>query len=838
MLLLYDIRVGWRSLTRTPGFFAVAVFSLVLAIGANTAIFDLLNACLFKTLPVKHPEELVVLTDPTTAGVAIGVSSGARDLMSYPEFLYLKRMKSLSGVFATESALQHMDASIDGGNPETVYTRMVSGSFFSTLGVEPRLGHFFGAPVDDRPGEAPFAVISYDFWQRRFGRAQDALGKEIRLGQALLTVIGVAPPGFFGESVGSKPDIWVPLSMQMQVRPGRNWLHPQPDPTLKVEWLQVFGRLSPGYNMAQAQSEANLIFKQGLEQSYASLSGNAKKQFMDQRIRARPAAEGSSEIRDQVKQPLFLLMGAVGAVLLVCCVNVMNLLLARATARRREVTTRLALGARKVHLLRQLLTEGFIVAVFGAAGGLLLAETGANVLSRMASRPNEPIQLDATPDWRVLLFTAGIAILTTILFGLVPALRAARTEIGTALRESSAMTASPRRISLGKLFVAIQVALSLALVVGAGLFIRTLRNVQQVDLGYSRERLLTMRVDGLAAGYKELQLLAVYQRLEQALLHAPGVRAIAVSENGLLSTTDSEDEVEVAGYMPQRKNDDESRWDEVGPAYFSTLGIPVLLGREVSERDRPGTPLVCVVNQAFVKRFFGGRNPVGKTFATVYGDKRTQFEVIGVAKDTRDHYLRGEVPPRFFSSLEQGRPEIPESVYFEVRTAGDPIAELNTLRRVIRATEPNAVVLSAESMSELIDNRLRTDRLIARMTSIFGGIALLLAATGIYGVVAYSVAQRTSEIGIRMAIGAESQNVMTMVLKETAFLLAIGLIAGACLSVVIGRIINNQLVGVHSTDPTIMALSVAIFAFTGALAGVGPAWRASHIDPVAALRQT
>lgn len=838
MLLLQDVRVGWRSLTRTPGFFAVAVSSLVLGIGANTAIFDLLNACLLKTLPVKHPEQLVILTDPTTAGVAIGVSSGVRELMSYPEFQDLKRMKSLSGLFATESAMQRIDASIEGGNQEMVYTRMVSGNFFSTLGVEPHSGHFFGAEVDDRHGDAPFAVISYDFWQRRFGRAEDVLGKEIKLRQALLTVIGIAPRGFFGESVGSKPDIWLPLSMQMQVRPGRDWLHPQPDPTLKVQWLHVFGRLSPGYKLARVQSEANLIFKEGLEQSYASLMGSAKKQFMDQHIEPRPAAEGSSEVRDQVKQPLLLLLGAVGAVLLVCCVNVMNLLLARATSRRRELTTRLALGARKVHLLRQLLTESLVIAALGAVGGLLLAETGANVLTRMASGPRDPIQLDVSPDWRVLLFTAGIAMLTTVLFGLAPALRAARTEIGSALRETSAMTASAHKVSLGKLFVAMQVAFSLALVVGAGLLMRTLRNVQQVDLGYSRNRLLTIRVDGLAAGYREKQLLAVYKRLKQVLLTAPGVKAVAVSENGLLSTTDSENQVEVEGYTPHQKNEDQSRWDEVGPGYFSMLEIPILLGREITERDRPGTPLVCVVNQAFAKRFFAGRNPIGKTVATVYGDKRTEFEVIGVVKDTRDHRLRGDVPPRFFSALEQAHPEVPQSVYFEVRTAGEPSTELNTLRRVIRATVPNAIILSARSLGELLDDRLRTDRLVARMTSIFGAIALLLAATGIYGVVAYSVAQRTSEIGIRMAIGAEAQNVMAMVLKETAFLLTIGLIAGLGLSVVLGRVIRSQLVGVDSSDPSVMALSVALFALTGALAGMGPAWRAARIDPVAALRQT
>jgi predicted permease len=715
---------------------------------------------------------------------------------------------------------------------------MVSGAFFTTLRVQPQIGRFFAASVDAQPGQAPFAVLSDAFWERRFGRSMDVIGTNIKIRQAVVTVIGVAPRGFFGETIGNKPDLWIPLAMQMQLIPGRDWLHPLPDPTSKVQWLHVFGRLQPGYTLAQAQTETNVIFKRDLEESYASLSGDTKREFMDQRIRLKPAAAGASELRDsRVQQPLFILFAAVGAVLLICCVNVTNLLLARANTRRREVMIRLALGAKKGHVVRQLLTESLILSVLGAIGGLLLAQTGAELLARMVSTPRDPIQLDITPDFRVLLFTAGIAVLTTVLFGLAPALRAARTDIGTALREGAGgMTPSAAKMFLSKFFVVTQIALSLALVVGAGLFLRTLLNLQKVELGYVRERLLTMRVDGLGTGYKGQQVIALYNKLQDELSNAPGVKAVTYSENGLLSTTDSMDEVEIAGYVPRTKSDLNVRWDEVAPGYFSSLKIPILVGREITERDEPGMPLVCVANQAFAKKYFANRNPVGHHFATVYGPKKTEFEIVGVAKDIREHRLRGDEPPRFFAAVRQMAPEVPESVYFEVRTTVDPNAELLTLRRVIQRVQPNAAILTARSVKDLVDDRTHTDRLVARITTVFGTVALLLAAIGIYGVLAYAVSQRTVEIGIRMAIGAEAGKVIRMVLKETGIILGFGMAAGLGLSMLVARLISTQLVGVRSTDPLVLAAGIGLITLLGVLAGYGPALRASRVDPLIALR--
>ncbi|MBV8895825.1 MAG: ABC transporter permease [Acidobacteriaceae bacterium] len=837
MLLLRDLQFGWRSLTRTPGFFVVAVLSLVLGIGANTAIFNLLDTFLMKALPVKDPQQLVIFTDPSDSGVAIGSDSGERGLLSYPEFQDLQQMQSVSGLFATQSGLRPYQAVISGDQPEEVYLRLVSGNFFPTLGVRPHIGRFFDSSVDSQIGQAPYAVLSGNFWEKRFGREPDILGKTFRVRQAVFTVIGIAPPGFFGENVGQKPDIWVPLSMELQVMPGRDYLHPLPNPIEKAMWLHVFGRLQPGYTLAQAQSEANSIFKRGLEASYASLAADARKRFMDQHLKLRPAAMGASEMREHVQQPLFVIFAAVGTVLLICCVNVTNLLLARANTRRREVMIRLALGAKKSRVVRQLLTESLILSLLGACGGLLLAQAGAELLMRMASTASDPIELDITTDWRVLLFTAGVAVVTTMVFGLAPALRAARADIGTALREGTGgMTASAGKLRLSKVFVVAQVALSLALAVGAGLFLRTLGNLQRMDLGYSRERLLILRVDGLGAGYKGNRLLLLYNRLRDALAHAPGVKGLTLSENGLLAGTDSGDEVQVEGYTSKGKNDKNSNWDEVGPGYFSTLGIPLLLGREISARDQAGGPLVCVINQAFARLFFANRNPIGKHVTTIFGDTRTTFEIVGVAKDSRDHRLRGPVPPRFFSALLQATPEVPESVYFEVRTAVDPTAELASLRRVITTVEPNAVLFLARSLTQMVDDRTRTDLIIARITSIFGGLALLLAAIGIYGVLAYAVAQRTSEIGIRMAVGAGAGTVIQMILKETGAMVASGLAAGLVIAGVMTQLIRSQLVGMQAMDPLVFGCAVSLILVLGAVAGFGPAWRASRIDPVRALR--
>ncbi len=839
MLGLQDLHYGWRTLARTPGFLVVAVLSLALGIGANTAIFDLLNSCLMKALPVRDPQQLVTLTDPNGGGVSIGASTGERGLLSNPEFQELQRSANLfAGLCAVESEPDRLQVRLGETEPEEVRSKLVSGAYFAVLGVQPEAGRFFEPGVDAQIDSAPYAVMSDEFWERRFARDPDVLGKSMTIHHTAFTIVGIAQRGFFGETVGQRPDFWLPLSMQKQVLPGRDWLHPLPDPTEKVMWLHVFGRLKPGVTMNQAQAQANSIFKQSLAASYESLSAATRKRFMDQHLRLRPAATGASDIRERFAEPLFIVFAAVGAVLLICCANLTNLLLARASARQREITVRLALGAKKIRIIRQLLTESLVLSVLGAVGGLLLAEAAAPLLVRMASTRGSPILLQPSLDWRVLLFTAGVAIATTLVFGLTPALRAVSTDIQSTLREGSrGLTASGRRLRLGRIFVMAEVALSLVLLVGAGLFLRTLRNLERLNLGYPRDNLLLIRVIGIEAGYKDQRLLDLYRSLTERFRNTPGVRAVSYSENGLFSGTESGDTISVEGYTPHSKNDRSSRFDQVGPGYFSTLRIPLLLGREIGEHDQRGGLLVCVVNEAFAKLFFANRNPLGKHVIDQYGDKGTTFEVVGVAKNSRDHSLRGEVPPRFFTAAAQeAYQEFPPAVNFEIRTAANPNLMLKTLRRTIQEVDPNIPIASARSINELVDDRVGQDRLIADLTGIFGALALLLAAIGIYGVLAYGVSQRTSEIGIRMAIGAASGTVIRMIMRETAVMIAIGVAAGLVVSAVVTRLIESKLFGLRPMDPLVVCGAAIVMSAIGLLAAYGPAWRASRIDPATALR--
>ena len=838
MLFLQDLRFAWRQLRRTPGFLVVAVASLTLGIGANTAIFSLLNACLIRNLPVRDPERLAIVTDPASKSFIIGSQTGERRLLSYPEFRRLQQENSpLAGLCAVESEETHWQIRLDGGNEE-IRAKLVSANYFTVLGVEARIGRFFDSRADELAGGAPYVVLSDDFWSRRFGRDPGVIGKRLVVQKTVLTIIGVAARGFQGESVGQKPDAWAPLSMEPQLKPGRDWLHPAADPTENVMWLHAFGRLKAGATLNQATAHANLIFKQSLAESYASLSESGRRQFLDQRLRLKWAPNGASELRDRFAEALYVVFAAVGITLLICCANLSNLLLARANGRSREMAIRRALGANDFRIARQLFTESLLLSALGAACGLLLAKIIGPLLVRMASGSSDALGLEPALDWHVLLFTGIAAVVTTVLFGFVPALRAGRADVNATLRDGSrGVTASGGRLRLGKFFVAAQVALSLVLLVGAGLFLRTLLNLQHLDLGYSREKLLLLRVDGVAAGYTEERLETAYRQLLERFRETPGVRGVTYSQNGLFSGSESGDHVRVEGYTPRGTDDRAARFDEIGPGYFSVLGIPLRLGREIDARDRAGSAPVCVVNEAFAKLFFAGRNPLGKHVTEQYGDKLTTFEVVGVAGNSRDHNLRDATLPRIFTASAQppaGDP--PSAVNFEIRTAAEPHVMLNTLRRVVRSQDSNLPILSARTLEELIQQRVGQDRLLANLTSIFGVLALLLAAIGIYGVVAYGVSQRTNEIGIRMALGADPWKVVGWIVKESSIVVGAGLIAGLALSYLGTRLIASKLFGLGAMDPAVLGAAVFVMAAIGALAACGPAWRASRIHPASALR--
>jgi predicted permease len=832
-----DLRHAVRVLAGTPGFTAVAVLSLALGIGANTAIFSLLNGLLMSTLPVRSPHELVLLTDPGSSGVSAGSQDGERSLMTYAEFLQLQQQnRTFASLMAAGSALQRVEARVAGGREgEDVALRLVSTSYFATLGVPAILGRTFDATHEPAPGAAPQAVISHEYWQRRFGGRPDVLGRTIALRRGVLSIIGVAPPSFLGETIGERPDAWIPLAMQATVLPGRDWLHDHPGNVEKVMWLHAFGRLRPGVSRARAQADANVIFKQGLDTYYGSIADTAtRKAFLDQRLVLTPAATGASSLRTSFAEPLYVLLGAAGLVLLIACSNLGNLLLARTTARQREMSVRLALGASRGRLIRQLLTESLCLAVGGGLAGLALAQLLRAGLLRMAS--STAIALPTAIDARTLAFAFLLTLAAGVMLGLLPALRVTRADATAGLREEGrGIAGSAAWLRVGKLVVAGQLALSLPLLVGSGLLVRTLVNLQRVDLGYPRDGVVTLRVDAQAAAYDPARRTAAFEALLARIRALRGVGAATYSNNGLFGGSDNGDQISVEGYTPTGRGDTGSRYDAVGPDYFSTLGIPVLVGRDITDQDRAGSRPVCVVNETFAKRFFSGRNPIGLHVTQQYADERHTYEVVGVARDSRQNRLRGEIEHRFYTPVTQPAASV-DAVTYIVRPRGGDTAVLGDVRRIVRQAEPDMPISRAVTLDEAVNARIVQDRLLAQLSIAFGVVALLLAAIGLYGVLSYGVVRRTNEIGIRKALGARDGTLVGMILRETGWLLLVGLGAGTAVSAGGIRLLTSRLYGLSPADPVTLTGAVVGLASVAALAAWLPAHRAARVDPLVALR--
>jgi putative ABC transport system permease protein len=839
MSLLKDLRYTGRALWKNPGFTVVTVLSLALGIGVNTAIFSLIDALLLKTLPVENPGQLVMVSDPNSAGVSVGRQNGERSLFTYEEFDRMRdRNQVFTGMFAAESSADRENVSINGGSLEELRARLVSGDYFPTLGVKPLVGRIFTREDEKGPGSDPYAVISYAYWQKRFGLDAGVLGKTVQIHKTFLTIIGVMPPRFFGETVGESPDAWLPMMMEPLVKPGRDWLHDDRSKTERVEWLLVAGRLKPGVSAKQAESSLNVLFQQVIHETAGSnLPPDRLRQLAEQKIKIQAGSRGASPLRDDFNEPLLLLMAVVALVLLIACANVANLLLARSAARQREIGIRLAIGAARGRLIRQLLTESFVLALLGGAMGVLFAVWASQLLLRMVASVNNPVPLDVHPDLRMLVFTLGVSLLTGLVFGLAPAFRATRVDVGSTLKENSrGVIGSGARITMGKALVISQVAISLLLLIGAGLFLRTLENLQRVDLGYPREKLLLVRVDALGAGYESAQRASVFQTLLERFRSVPGVRAVTLSENGLFSGTESGDQISVEGYKPQKKGDDHARFDQIGPGYFSTLGVPILLGREVGPQDAGTAAPVCVINEAMSRFFFGTQNPIGKHITDEFPDTRTTFQIVGVTKDDRDHQLRGDVPRRFYIPFFQGLGGIPAAGNFEIRTFADPNSVIRMIRQQVEQVDRSLPILSASPLGELLDRRLTQERLLAQLCAFFGALALLLASVGLYGVLSYSIARRTNEIGIRMALGAQSRTVLGMVLRETAVVVAVGIAIGVPVAFALTRLVASKLYGLKATDPLTIAIASLVLAAVAMLAGYLPARRASRVDPLIALR--
>ncbi len=841
-IIQQDLRYALRTMAARPSFTAVAILSLALGIGANTAIFSLWNGVLHSSLPGVHePEQLVMLSNPDAVGMWRGRwdgrTDGPRSWLTYGEF---EQLRDHAGVFsslmASQSSLITWQVRFEGGGWEEVHGRLVSDEFFQVLGVSPAIGRL-STTVEDH-AEMPDAVISYHYWQRRFGGRPDVLRQTLTVRNTVLNIVGVAPRGFVGETSGQQPDLWLPLRVQPSVLPGADWLHDTPPD--KVMWLHVFGRLKPGVTEAQAEAQANAVFQSGLESFYGAIaSEERRREFLDQRLRLWQGARGASTTRKEFSQSLTALLAAVGVLLLIACANLANLLLARGARRKPEIALRLSLGASRERLIRQLVTESVALAVMGGVAAIAVAYVLHGGLVRMFAESDSRFRMSFAMDPLVLAFVVGVTLAAALLFGVLPAWQATKTDAGASLKEQSrGAIGSFGQVRSGRFLVTLQLSLSLPLLVGAGLLARTAYNLQRADLGFSTERLLLVRVDLSEAAQDPMRRDDLLRELLGELQQIPGVRAASFSQLGLFTGGNSSATIGVEGYVPKGDHDRGSALDRVGPGYFSTLGVPVYLGREVLENDRRDTPKVCVINEAFAKQFFEGRNPIGLHITSIEDDEqRTAYQVVGVVRNVRTHTLRGDIEPRYFMPTEQ-RPSASYDRTFFIRTVADTAPVMAAVRTTIQRVDDNLRILYARSVEDQIAPLTAQDRSTAHLAVVFGVVALTLAAIGLYGVIAYGVARRTGEIAIRLAMGATPGRVISMILRETIGLVIAGLVLGGGLAYAASRLIDSQLYGVAPQDPLTLTVATGLLLIVAISAAFVPAQRASKLDPMAALRQS
>ncbi|HEV7670358.1 MAG TPA: ABC transporter permease [Thermoanaerobaculia bacterium] len=838
---LQDLGYAVRTLRKSPGFTLIAALSLALGIGANTAIFSLISALIFRPLPVADPDALVVIGD----GSAIGsVSSGSLrdDLFSVPMYREISaQSRSFSGILASGRSgrlLVNLSgegsaAPVDASDPSALARgRLVSGNYFSVLGVPAFQGRTLTEADDQAPGASPYVVVSHDFWRRRLESDPHALGRKITLNGSPFTIVGIARPGFTGEIVGLANEIWIPLSMQEQVNPGRSFgTHPE------ISWLILMGRTRPGVTLGAARTEIQGLFHRLVAvQPPGLVPAEDADELSRAEVPVTPGANGFSRLRPQFGRSLFTLLAIVAVVLLVASANVANLLLERATGRKKEIGVRLALGAGRGRLVRQLLTESLVLSALGGALGLATAFWADTALVRLVAGPSSA--LDLRPDLSVLGFTAFLALLTAIAFGLAPALTATRVELAPTLKESSRSLAggSGNRWPLGKLLVIAQFALSLLLLVGAGLFVRTLQNLEHLDLGYQREGLLMASLDPIGGGISAERFESFTRDLFERMKAVPGVTAVTASENGLFSGTESGQTVRIEGYSAGTEGEPNVASDQVATGYFNVVGIPIQAGRDIGDADRKGGALVAVVNRALVETFLKGKNPLGRHISILdeKGAPSAIYEIVGVAGNSRDHELRGTVPPRFFTAMSQS--ERPASrLNVEIRGAR-PEALKEPVKKAILAAYPEVPIEDLDSLSVSLGSQVQDERLIARLSAIFGLLGLVLAAIGLYGVVSYAIARRTHELGLRMALGAQRAGVLWMVLRETLLLALAGTALGIPAALAVTRAVESRLYGLTPTDPATLAVAIGILLLVALVAGSVPGARATRVNPVQALR--
>jgi predicted permease len=840
--MLNDLRYALRTLNGNRLFAAMALLSLALGIGANTAIYSFMDAVLVRTLPVHDPNSLVVMqwhakerpaiaqningsmwNDDQLGRVSPNLPWRAFEILSKDNPV-LSHVVSYRNTYAITAVI--------GGEGTTLEGLLVTGGFFAALGTPPGAGRLIGLD-DDREGVAPVAMVSHGFAQRRFGTPQQAIGQTAIINNNQFTIVGVTPAGFYGISPGQAPDLYLPMKTSLLI----DRIYSR-DPRIRYTderfyWAEILGRLKPGVTVAQAQAALGPLFH--IYVSHLANTGEERNTLPA--LLVKDASRGLDQLRRQYSKPLFFLMTLVGLILVIACANLANLLLARAAGRRREIAVRLSLGAARGRIVRQLLTESVLLASLGALLGILFAQWGVRGLMLLMANGRDTFVLTVDLNWRVLAVTMGLALLTGLLFGLAPALQSAKVDLTAALKQTRAGQSKRRigswmKVSLSQTLVVTQIAVSLLLLVAAGLFVRTLTKLNSVELGFSREKLLLFNVNVRQAGYKPEEMPRFFESLHQRFASIPGVRDATATNYAMVSNSMNSTRLTVPGYTG---NDNDCAMMEIASNFFNTMQIPMQLGRPIETRDIAGAARVAVVNEVFAKRFFPAQNPVGRRFIQGRAPDTREYEIIGVARNSRYNSLKGVIPAVAYLPYTHD-PRSIGSLTFELRAAGDPKALIAGAREILRQADSRIPVTNIKTQEEIIDQTIGQERTFATLCTAFALLAVAIACVGLYGTIAYSVARRTNEIGLRMALGAERKRVIWMVLRDVFVMSAAGLAIGLPVALATSKFVKSFLFEMQPNDPLAISGAALVLTLATLAAGYGPAWRASRIDPWNALR--
>lgn len=830
--LWQDLRYGIRTLMKNPGFTVIAVMTLALGLGANTAIFSITDQILLRMLPVEKPEEIVVLRSPGPKSGRVSSDGDPATSFSYPMY---KEIRDKNNIFSGLLARFPVSLSVAGeGQTERAEGELVSGNYFDVLGVRPALGRLFTDDDDRVAGAGTVVVLSHGYWSRHFGADPNILNKTITVNGALMTVVGVTREGFTGVQVGQAPELFIPITMKAQMTPNWNGLNEHKD-----YWLAIIGRLKPGLDRVEAEKAFAPIYAQILEEVLpvaGRFSPETQQRFLTKPLLLDRGARGRPILQRQSEDPLLVLMGMVGLVLLIACANVANLLMARGAARQREIAIRMAVGAGRGRLVRQFLVESLVLSLIGGAVGLLVASWTISLLVSSISGNFGAAGLSDKLDLRLLGFTLVLSLVTGIMFGLLPAIKATRLNLESTLREQgSSVSGSIGQVRFRKGLVVSQVVLTTVLLVGAGLFTRSLNNLKRLDLGMRPDNIIAFSIAPELNGYSPQRTIALFDSLHQKLESQPGVESVTESVISAFTDSNSSSNVSVEGYTAQEDEDTDAGQNLIGPNYFSTMGIPLVKGREFNTADTATSQKVAVINESMVRRFLGDREPIGAKFAFGSGNGvKPDIQIIGVVKDSKHANVREDAKPFLYIPYSQfaqiGR------ITFYVKTKQEVSQMTASLHNTVQGLDANMPIFELKTLEQQIDESLFADRFMTLLSMSFAVLAALLAGIGLYGVMAYTVTRRTREIGIRMALGATRGTVSWLILREVVILALIGLVVGLPAAYGLGRLAESQLFGVKASDPIVFVAAALLLTGATLLGGYLPARKAAGIDPLKALR--